>query len=1032
MIAIGAPLCAGAIVVTAMLMSHPALTATVSGGTQDFVYSTPNTTATNDYGGFATNTTYTIADQHDAFVYKDGRFDINPSGNPNQTFLAYCMRKELTAPPNGDTYTLDRNGSAGKRDNMASALALALASPDYGAKLSLEEFQQLFGYYPDGSFTGLGTGTDACTSEMRLILMNCFVWAYEDAVANNSPAFNPANPSTWHYVTDMNDWGDNLNSLSTTILTKDYLTTGLIKRIPPDYYPQIATRLLQMANQYYIANPSSSDPVSVLDITASFDTNTGQLSVGRSGYYPSVGDLPDGDTSYDLLLSCTGPSDIAIYVGGLDASNKVAGTTDIPIKPGDLIYIFGSGTVNMSVREQTRLSLVNGSIRGDILLNSSQESENYQPIITGYAKFGYPCRSLQIPCFPRKDINIPLRKTIAGDRPAGSFTFDFSVVMTDSNGAALTGAQAYSTTVSVPMDFTQTISQDFNVPLVLNQGTYYFKITETGYDTGSEWTSDTAPRYVRVTVNSGATPTTYEYRTNLADPWVTSTDATSAYRNFTNSYVKTTADATITYTKQVLGNPAGTSTTFSYRGIQLDASGNATGNWISLNSLTAPNNGTIVSTTATVRGFNKGVSYFLIEETGTEPSGWIYDRYRVAKVTVIDDTSTPLPGGLYALKVDSVDFVQYDLSSVKITDYTIDAKYTSGGFYPGNKTLTNNAFKNQCLSTTITYQKQVLGNPPGSSNYFPFKAIKIDASGAATGTWFNLPDAYGYTSGYGWGLTGLYNGTIGAYSKATISLSQLTLGDNYFLIAEQGTAPAGWIYDRYRVIEITTVVDTTQPSYALKLSTTPQYVEFDLSTVDIPGYTISTADLAPYQSGKTPAGDNTFKNQYVGIPYQKQVLGNPPGNYSYYPFRAIKIDASGASVGSWYNLPDGYGATSGSGWGLTGNFNGAITTYSKSSFPATDLVAGDNYFLIEELGTPPTGWIYDRYRVVKVTAQPGTDRPFDVTASYVEFDLNSVSIAGVALNDADIALYKEGKTPAGDDTFKNQYVGIPYQKQVLG
>ena len=426
--------------------------------------------------------------------------------NGGKTYVAQCADSKKPGPLPGQHYELierwDTLSDSKKRLVLISALATSLGTPNYGAKITHDEFANLF---------GLGSGwygyalmepyIDAAKKYARTKSMQHIVWACEAALQMSDDGVDAVDLLDVEGWTDLPDWpypyGDPLFMWYAQYYIIDDGGLGMYQTILPI--------LMDMVDAY-LSTPAD-ESISTFEL--SLDPDTGRLTFDRQGYSTRNGPMKltwSGDTT------------------GLTVKK---GTADIPsgtiITDADEIYVeyTGEGEVTFTLTDSIPY-LVGGSISSDYLKNVEMPTAR-QHILVGQSKLVLLKNCL----------------TIGGDSEPGGLTFinkykvpsvliegnknvegmgadeqDFTFTLTQVENAQ--GDDLESDPVIDPNPLTVTIptngeddypfSFEFDLPKV--DAEYFFLLKETD-ESVAFWHYDQTEFIIRVVVSGGVATVYY-------------------------------------------------------------------------------------------------------------------------------------------------------------------------------------------------------------------------------------------------------------------------------------------------------------------------------------------------------------------------------------------------------------------------------------------------------------------------------------------------------------------------------------------
>ncbi|MCL2158168.1 MAG: hypothetical protein FWH48_02040 [Oscillospiraceae bacterium] len=760
--------------------------------------------------------------------FGSARFIIQDTLDQKNEYIAFCADYTLPAPTDPDNHQLIDKADV----STASALAAALASPSYGAKLSLAQFNALF-------------GTNLSNNAERSMIISCFIWATQEGETSTDPA-------DWHTLTELQD--------------------ALAKPGGTDYVPVykiIAKGLQDMASAY---EPSTTVSEGISGISASYDETTGKFEFSRIGY--------EGGAPPLFALTVTGSE--AVYIN----DTKYTTLTKQSVGPKDIIYIYGDD-VEIFIEQTSPLVLRNGSIEGNLFKNL--KNATYQNLLTGYAEFGTIGYSIKGSKGASSfGITVPLKKDYSiqtGENPAFE-PFSFSVEGLDESGSRIRSSSDvgyFRDTISVtPTNYALTDDFSFTHQGVV-PGIYFYSVTENLTQTPSTpgWSSVlTNTIWVKVIVYSADSIEIFYSKNSSMPPinsdrWVASTNTNyEETKTFHNQFAVPVHRESITYfsdnkvEKTLKGAFVGNRTFYvTLTRVESNSpSANATTGDDAFSrtlNLAMTKDGSISNYFYSNLNLEDGTYYYMIKETPTTDSLWIYDK------TVYIATVT----------VSSTDPKQ----SVKLTKYANEADTSSGT----DVTNTGITFGNHYIGADVT-----IGNDED-------KIVK-----AVFGAFSESPDfrftiqEVDKTTGVPIGevlLTTLpIKGVLNNPTPISFTISDISVDTHYYVISEINDAPENWTYDTKKIIvrvvvETGTAVDGHPGEYYKKV------------TYDYP----CDETLAPFFNNDIYKGpkESIFNNYYTSaskpVTFTKSVLGstNPGFPSKTFKFDVEEVDENGTPLG---------------------------------------------------------------------------------------------------------------------------------------
>ena len=669
--------------------------------------------------------------------FEDGRFILEDTGG--HRYLAFCADKLLQAPEVDGSELHNYYGGV----TEVQALAAALASAGYGAKLSLDEFNKLFG-------VTLGQEQD------RLMIMTCFLWTDRLGVTDPNPANWPGAAAT---PTDLTDLKTKLGA------TYNYYAE----------YEMIAAGLRAMAAEY--AKPASSPGIS--DISSNYDPSTGLFAFTHGGYAGS-GAAP----AFALVVAGADMVEVngSIFTG--------ATVTIQNIFPGDTIYIYGGTNLDMTVSQISPLVLKKGSIKGDLFENITKPSN--QHILTGYAEFGNLSSKITAANGAATySATVGLKKafTIQPNSAPGAASFGFTVRGVNNSGAVITQANnAGYKNDQLSVGFNAAQTEDFSFAAAgLAPGIYYYKVTETltaaQINDGWSITNGENTIWIQIEVHSdGAIDIYYAKNQNFPSSWFLGTTASDSVKTFNNQFTVPVHKETITYFKAVTKSASGAFSgdaafQLAITRVDGDSAGAApimdgSGNYVHREVKTVSLNGAgNLSGAVDFSNFvlEEGTYYYKISEVPGSLPGWIYDEtFYIAKIVVSASgqviTLTKYQGG------------KAPGAALSVKDIAFANHYIYGDF-------------------EVEASKAVFGAFAGSSPVFDFTLQEVDANGDSIG---NIP-----LDSKSVGPVSRNNPQSAAFSVANVPVGThyYVIGESI-----PSPVPDNWVYDAKKMI-VKVVVD---------------------------------------------------------------------------------------------------------------------------------------------------------------------------------------------------------------------------------
>ncbi|MCL2603605.1 MAG: hypothetical protein FWD90_03925 [Defluviitaleaceae bacterium] len=445
---------------------------------------------------------------------------------------------------------------------------------------------------------------------------------------------------------------------------------------------------------------------------------------------------------------------------------------------------------------------------------------------------------------------------------------------------------------------------------------------------------------------------------------------------FANTYVNIPS-VNVEYTKKVVGDGAAPGATFNFQYRQFNhLTGAQIGSIVPISPITVttdPEHGTIFGqqSFSLPVGITAGVFYYLVEELVPNPipEGWIYDRYRVLRVTVAQNLNDD--GGIIDYLKATAEWIDFDLAPLITSGLVAEGFATSTeADKAGNFVNTNNS-----ISYGVTVNKTVLGvepaDLPAAGRTFDFDLRRIKQEGTSW-TAYHGNDVWSdiHTESFSITVTENADGSLSGFTSLHFGIAQSE--PYYYLVRERlptGTLPVGWTYDRYRVLKITPTPEDGAVDPAVH-----EWISLDLA--DFPLAQEDPRFNALYPDGKTPDND-TFVNFHdsitVVLNYSKQVLGSSAAHtWNFMGHRLVKNeDGTFTGAGGWFDLASIN----------TSSNDEVIHAVPDARHELTFHEPGEYYFLLWETNPLPEAqpWYYDRFRVARITViQHGGGFPYGV------------------------------------------------------
>ncbi|MCL2105703.1 MAG: hypothetical protein FWH26_01360, partial [Oscillospiraceae bacterium] len=459
-LAVLAPLCVVVVTLAVVLSLRGALAATVTG--------TPSTVNSHvENFTFNPSATHTYQSDVNLAALANGPyshfpgFTLQSSGSSPTNHVFTCGDPEVPQPsekPSGTTLTYGFGGTytqAKNRKDFPSALAYSLMLPNYGAKLTLSEFNELMGL----------TGTNAVTADQRTILMHAAAMFYE--FKDRYP--NPPSGTSWSTTNDtlwpkklplipgsatLYDIGfaDMFYGWSWAVGMEDDHTTFL------NWFYTILARIEALMTAYN----STASGQSTSSLWMSYDDATKRLTFGYTGYQP-----PTSSSYPTLSWTITGGGTVTVQKNGAGASITSGSAVDITAYY--TVNYTGSGSVAFTLADD-RNFLQGGSIEGYLLQTTTLLNINtypdpvmrakmlaffspltsipYQRMLIGHSKWVKLRCGLTVtgttpePATAAIQVNKTVNKNGSPTDPA--FTFNIVRVTDETGSTAVTGTGAYS------------------------------------------------------------------------------------------------------------------------------------------------------------------------------------------------------------------------------------------------------------------------------------------------------------------------------------------------------------------------------------------------------------------------------------------------------------------------------------------------------------------------------------------------------------------------------------------------------------
>jgi len=297
---------------------------------------------------------------------KDTAHQIAKIQTDKGELFALCADWHLTMPANNTGMFVEDS-----RDNAHSALAFALFSDQFGAKLKDEDFFKIFDYELD-DFGGIENASSA-----RKGLMQFAIWYYEDKARwSGFPlfTFDLDNLDTW----GPSDPGGGLISLYERFMNHTDQSYG-------NEYIDILKKLNRMMGAYNENKPGESPTTLYIEYNES-EIGTRTITVGYEGFRPIK----------DNLILDWDPTGVKVFRG------------TVQLTPGDVVFHGeeliieledDSKPVTFILTDKDNYFLANGSIRGALFrapANLPLHPKGQQALITGVAEFVKVSASLTI------------------------------------------------------------------------------------------------------------------------------------------------------------------------------------------------------------------------------------------------------------------------------------------------------------------------------------------------------------------------------------------------------------------------------------------------------------------------------------------------------------------------------------------------------------------------------------------------------------------------------------------------------------
>jgi hypothetical protein len=930
--------------------------------------------------------------------FEDSRFVIANDPEAKDGYIAFCADYHLRPPDPNDPDRHTRIGS-GVRNHEASALAVALAHPGYGAQLTNTEFNLLFPAAAD------------IDDRERLLYMSCFVWASEDI-----SGASPTNPAAW---------GSELISLRSKLAS---LGGGF------NNYIIIAQGIERMADLSESGSPA---------FEVEYDAGSGRLTVSRDNdayLTNAVYGVAGVGTKYDFTLTVTG-SGVSVI------KNDVIQTSfPVLIRPEDHIYIYSSGDdsasgITITVKDQDSvLTLVSESIRGDLLKNEDAVGRDYeyQDIITGTAMFGISTAVISSAVIPPQEVvSIPVIKQVIGADASEDEMFTFTIRETTPAGAVAAGGFSGVITASHNCG-----AVDFEVKVIEEDKWQYYSITETSI---ANWTAVGGNvRHVRVKSSGGTDTVEYFVGGDRGDDsnWDDDSGSGDVLKTFINNYTPASRPAEIRIDKTVTGNWRGGFRTFDYTIQEVDEDGDAIDPPIgkSITVYSAETGTAATGYTTHLVSRTPGVYYFEIAETGSGDSNWLHDdTVFIATVAIpvsgavsvtynIKDVAenqsearfhnfyrkadvklgyfTKNTAGLYLGGIGYT-FSLYEVDGDGENPVLIQKRtdITSGNFYfnviPGleigehyfmiveeDKVNPDFEYDDGKLYAKITVSLVDEGKPDGALTYaveYPYTGIGEAKDNIIFINTYTLADIDFEFNKIAYGDNGTFNFAIRQVNIAdlaesidhadshitsaagpsiataygagvsTVNLRRMPDGEYYYEIREQDGGADGWEYDTDpQYVKVVVDISSSTPVRVYRLGDDHEAVADEDNEV-------SVKDFSNNKFGFAAEFVNVYNRASVSIGFEKTVLGRSVST----PFN-FKITASN-SAGEYlpadpHTQEKSVSARAGSS--------------GSDSFTVTGLPVGDYWYVIEEIipFPEPEAWIYDKTKhIVKVEVRECTE-----------------------------------------------------------
>ncbi|MCL2107172.1 MAG: Cys-Gln thioester bond-forming surface protein, partial [Oscillospiraceae bacterium] len=536
-LAVLAPLCFVAVALAGVLSLRGALAATIAG--------TPST-VNSHVDNFNFNPAATHSYRNSVKVanaisnpYIDGFYGFTLRSSIGSTDLLYlCGDPELPDPSQkgttpavlfgfGGTYTHSKN-----RAGFPSALAYSIMHPNYGAKLSNAEFNELMGF----------TGSTAVNQDQRVALMFIASAFYEFKDKDPTPvngSWSTTNANSWPTKIRLIPGDSTAYNVGLKAQVEAY--AEYIANMDPSVFLNRLYTVFARIEAMMTSYNSTASGQSTSNLWMNYDDVTKRLTFGYTGYQP-----PTSSSYPTLSWTITGGGTVTVQKNGAGASISSGSAVDTTAYY--TVNYTGSGSVAFTLADD-RNFLQGGSIEGYLLQSSETYSDQgknpspvytffgkavpYQRMLVGHSKWVKLRCGLTVtgttttdeppvtpPVTPTVIKISALKKATGGTMTNNQFTFTLYNSDSDAGQGSVLQTKNNTEVNNVPPSTTAPSSGTrsfiyFEEITISSAGTYYYLVKETSTSSGG-WTVDPTIYHIRVVVsNVGGvlTPVTH-YRKN--------------------------------------------------------------------------------------------------------------------------------------------------------------------------------------------------------------------------------------------------------------------------------------------------------------------------------------------------------------------------------------------------------------------------------------------------------------------------------------------------------------------------------------